>query len=194
MPAKQQIHLTSLRFVGEYYENAHLIQLLVICESYLQKLHIDLRCLLNLVDDVNNNAQLKASISHRNLVYLDLDSIEDSEINSGAFRRVIDFLFDKNNNLRHITLLLTWDFELFGSSDDMTALMEILCSFKHCTLLTSIVIYHYLFANKFNDNNQTTSIKDHFHEWLNDNTHLTSEQHFDTDCDANHKTLTLWLK
>jgi hypothetical protein len=194
MPAKQQIHLTSLRVSGEYYENAHLIQLLVIYGSYLQKLRIDLMCLLNLVDDVNNNAQFKASISHRNLVYLDLDYVDDSEINSGAFRRVIDFLFDNNNNLRHITLLLTPVLELFGSSDDMTVLMEILCSFKHCTLLTSIVIYHCSFANKFNDNNQTTSIKDHFHEWLNDNTHLTSEQRFDTECDANHDKLRLWLK
>ncbi len=194
MPMQQQFHLTSLCIFGDYCKDAQVIQLLIICGSYLRKLHIDFDCLLKLINVAGNNTQLKASMFHTNLVYLDIDTIYESEVNSGAFRRVITSLFDNSNNLRHITLVLFWDFQMFGSSDDMTALMEILCSFKHCTLLISIVIYHCLFSNQFNDNSETISIKDHFHEWLNDNTHLTFEQQFDTECDTNNKTLKLWLK
>jgi hypothetical protein len=83
---------------------------------------------------------------------------------------------------------------MFGSSDDMTKLMEILSSFKQCTPLISIMIYHCLFLNKFNDNREKMSIEDRVHEWLNDNTHLTFEQQFDIECDVNNKTLKLWLK
>jgi hypothetical protein len=194
MPVQRQFHLTSLRLFGKYCDNVELIQFLVTFGSYLRKLHIDFDCLLNLINDVTNNIQLKALILHRNLVYLDIDTIYQSQVDSGAFRRIITFLFDNSYSVRHITLVLMWDFEIFGSDDDMTTLMEILFSFKYCILFISIVIYHCLFSNKFKDNSQTIFIEDHIRQWLNDDTHLTYEQHFDIECDTNNKMLKLWLK
>lgn len=86
------------------------------------------------------------------------------------------------------------NFNLFGSDNDMIILMKILSSLEHCTQLSSIVIYHCLLSNKWKENDRTMSVKDRFHQWLNDNTYLTFEGHFDTEYDEKHMTLKLWLK
>ena len=185
---------------GNYCHSGLLIQLLITFGSHLRKLHVDFACLLNLIIDTENNSRLKSVMLHRYLTYLELDTIYDSVIDSGDFRRVLAFLFDNSINLRHVTLFPMWYSEIFDSSEemklsfdlseDMTLLIEILSAFKHCKQLISIVVHHCVFS----DNRETTSIEEDFNKWLNDNTHLTDEQNYHLECDTRNRMIKLWFK
>ncbi len=171
-----------------------MIQLLIAFGSHLRTLRADFDCLLNVIIDVENNSRLKSVMLHRHLIYLELDTIYESVIDSGDFRRVIAFLFDNSSSLRHVTLFPMWYLNIFDSSEDMKLLMEILSSFKHCKQLISIVICRCVFSDQSYNNRETTSIENDFHKWLNDNTHLTYQQNFYLECEKSDKTIKLWLK
>ena len=178
---------------GSYCDSVQFIQLLVTFGSHLRRLHIDFDCLLNLIRDVNNNTRLKSVMLHKYLIYLELDGLCETDIDSDNFPRVMNFLFDNENSLRHVTMLPMWYLELFESIDDERLLLKILSSFKHCTQLTSIIICRCTVLNQSCNNRQIRSIEDDFRQWLNDNTHLTFEQSFDLQCDNNNRMIKLWF-
>ena len=62
IPVQQQFHLTSLHLFGDYCDDIQLVQLLITFRTFLQRLHIDFNCLLHLINDISNNAHLKASM------------------------------------------------------------------------------------------------------------------------------------
>ena len=175
---------------GNYCHSGLLIQLLITFGSHLRKLHVDIACLLNLIIDTENNSRLKSVMLHRYLIYLELDTIYDSVIDSGDFHRVLAFLFDNSINLRHVTLFPMWYMKILDSREDMKLLISILSAFKHCKQLVSIVVRHCVFS----DNSETTSIEEDFNKWLNDNTHLTDEHNYHLECDTRNKMIKLWLK
>jgi hypothetical protein len=194
MQQQQRFYLTSLCLEGSYCHNVLLIQLLIAFGSHLCKLRVDFDCLLNLIIDVENNSRLKSVMLHKTLIYLELDTIYESVIDLGDFRRVVAFLFDNSSSLRHVTLFPIWYLNVFDSSQDMKLLIEILSSFKHCKQLISIVVCHCVFSDQSYNNRKITSIENDFHKWLNDNTHLKYEQNFHLECDKSNKTIKLWLK
>ena len=191
---QQRFYLHSLCLSGTYCNSVQLLQLLIDFGSHLCKLRVDFDCLLKLINDVNNNTQLKNAIMQRNLIYFEFDLIDHTEIDSGDFHRVINFLFDNENSLRHVTLLPAWFLKIFESIKDMKRLKNIISSFKHCTQFISIIIYRCIFSNQSYNDKESMSTENAFCKWLNDNTHLTFEQDFYLECDNDNKMLKLWLE
>ncbi|CAM4903279.1 unnamed protein product [Rotaria socialis] len=187
---QQQFYLTSLYIEGYYCGSAQLIELLITFESHLRKLHVAFDYLLNLINDVNNNTRLKTVMLHRYLVYLELNYIWESEVNSEDFSRVISFLVDNRNGLRHIKLFLVWHLEIFESIDDMKSLIKILSTFKHCKQLLSIVIYSCTFTNQSYKHGKTISLE---HDFRN-TTDLIFERNFHLECDSNNQVVQLWFE
>lgn len=187
----RRFHLKSLCLSGDWCHAELFIQLLISFGSHLHKLRIDLICILNLIRDGINSIQLKSVILHRYLVYLELDTIYESEIDSEDFCRVVDFFFDNINSLRHVTLFPMWYLSIFESTDDMKYLIRILSSFKHCTQLVSIVICRCIFSDQSYTDKETVSIENNFRKWLNDNIHLAYEQSFHLECNNHNRTLKL---
>ncbi|CAF3203726.1 unnamed protein product [Rotaria sp. Silwood2] len=142
---QQRFYLASLCLAGDYSDSMQLIQILTTLGSHLRKLRVDFRCLLNLIIHVENNDRLKRVMLHRYLVYLELDTIYESVVDSGDIRHVIAFLFDNSTSLKHVTILSMWYLKIFESIEDMQLLTEILSSIKLCTQIISIVIYHCIF-------------------------------------------------
>jgi hypothetical protein len=130
---------------------------------------------------------------HKYLAYLELDIIPQSTVDSGDFCRVIAFLFDDRNGLRHVSLFSEWYLKIFESIEDMESLRKILSSFKHCTQLISIAFCRCVFSDRSYNDRETISIESDFRKWLNDNTHLTFEKNFYLECDKDNKVLKLWL-
>lgn len=93
MSIQQRFYLTSLYLIGSYCDSVQLIHLLSTFGSHLRKLHVDFDCLLNLIRNVHNTTQLKSIVLHKYLVYLELDGINESDIDSEDFSRVMNFLF-----------------------------------------------------------------------------------------------------
>jgi hypothetical protein len=191
---QQQFYLTSLCLFEYHYDGVALMQFLTAFGSHLRKLCVTFDCLLNLMIDVNNNTQLKTTMMQINLNYLELNYIDESQVNSEDFHRVIAFLFDNRNDLQHVTLFLGWHLKIYESIEDTKSLIKILSTFKHCTQLRSIVIRQCVFAGESSNDKETTFIENDFRKWLNDNTHLTFEQNFHLECDNDNKMLKLWLE
>ena len=191
---QQSFYLTSLCLDGGYCPSVLLIQLLIAFGSNLRRLRVDFDCLLNLINDVENNSQLKSVMLHRYLTYLELDSIYDPAIDSGDIRRVLNFLFDNSSSLRHVTFFPMWYLKIFDSNEDMKFLTEILSCCKHRQQLISIVIYHCVFLEKSDNNEEITSLENDLQKWLNDNTHLKYEQNFHLQCDIKNTMIKLWFE
>ena len=123
---QQRFYLSSLYLTGNYCDSVQLLGLLIAFGSHLRKLNINFDCLLNLINDVNNSTRLKSVMLHSYLIFLELNNMDESQVDSGDFCRVIAFLFDNRNSLRHVTLFPAWYLQIFESIDDMKLLKKIL--------------------------------------------------------------------